>query len=84
MQDFDIVNDNSLDNYKKLYDKGKHISKIKTLSYSEHYKIFSLANTDIRIISTDESNKLLIPLSELRHFVNDPIVTDYKTKRGSA
>ena len=78
MYNDDIVTDNSLENYIKLYNKGDSVHNINPLK-NEHYKIFALSNVDVRIIDRDKVNELLIPLSKLHYFVNDHVVKDIKT-----
>lgn len=80
MYNDDIVTDNSLENYIKLYNKGDSVRSINPLK-NEHYRIFSLSNADVRIIDRDKVNELLIPLSKLHYFVNDHVVKDIKTGR---
>lgn len=78
--DNDIIYDDSIENYIKLYNTGVNIKEIEPIA-NENYKIFSLANTDIRVFDTDNKNTLeaMIPLKQIKHFANDHITIDLKT-----
>ena len=81
-EDNDIIYDDSIENYIKLYDTGANIREIEPIA-NENYKIFSLANTDIRVFDTDNKKTLeaMIPLKQIKYFTNDHVVKDLKTKR---
>jgi len=68
----DILVDDSIENYISLYNDPTALSikNIEPLS-NENFKVFMLANTDIRIIDRDKVYSKLVRLKQLNYFIND-------------
>lgn len=79
----DIISDDSIESYIRLYNEGTPIKNIKPLN-NENYKVFSLANTDIRIIDRDKVYDKLIRLEKIKYFLNDHIVFDRYTGKSKS
>ena len=74
----DILYDDSLENYIKLYNSGTPIKRINPLQ-NEHYEIFRLANTDIRVIDRDTVLEQLTRLKQIEYFQKDHTKRNIKT-----
>ncbi len=60
----------NFNDYIELHESGRSIKEMSPLN-NETYKIFSLANVDIRVIDRDNSYSLLVKTEKLKHFTTD-------------
>lgn len=65
----DIFTDDSLERYIQLYSKGIDIKNIQPLS-NETYKIFSRANTSIRLVNIKENYDFFTRSGKVKHFIS--------------
>ena len=60
----------NFDDYIKLHESGRSIHELQPLN-NETYKVFSLANVDIRVVDRDQNYSILVKTEKLKHFSTD-------------
>jgi len=65
----ELVYNDSIENYNLVYGRGTSIKNIKPID-DETYKIFSISNTDIRIVGIKDNYDVLIRTKKIHHYLN--------------